>query len=460
MSSLSKLFRVSIIYQFISIATGILRATIVPLYLGLVEFGYWQIYLLYVGLLGVLSLGYIDGIYLNYGGVEEHKLPFNKLRSAGIVYFFASVFISLLLCVVIYTTVQDESKKTALLYLLPNVLLVGLTSYYLMLFQITNQIYKYSRYLILDKLLFISVLPLLIFFGKTSFESLILLDIASRFFLILLLILKYHYFIFGERDDLSLGLKFFITNINDGIKLLFANMAGMFLLVLGRLYVERNYSISEFSTYAFGVSVTNVILMAVGAISVVLYPALKKLNSEEYSRFFVSSTRIIDGLLILALLSYFPMYYFVENYMYNYKGVLQYLNLLLVVCLIQIKIQVLLNTFYKVLRQERKMLFDNLSTIAFSCVLLLFVNVFSNSVYMVVFVITIAMFSRMLFSEIYLKKLLSLNVYSTLFLPPILFLFIFVTHYFEFWVGFVSCCGLSLIYFLTSFNIFCKKVVS
>ncbi|MFM5829661.1 hypothetical protein ACET54_04470 [Aeromonas veronii] len=402
--------RVATLSQFISIVIGVLRATIIPLYLGLAEFGYWQIYVLYLGLLGILSLGYIDGVYLNYGGLTERELPFRKLRSAGVIYLVFSVLFIVLLYLFIDHTVLDESKRITLLYLLPNIVLVGVTSYYLIVFQITDQIYKYSRYLIIDKIFFILSLPLLIVTEQLSFQSLILLDIISRCMLLLLLVLKYNHYIFGNRDDLKVGLIFFVKNIGDGSKLLLANMASMILLVLGRLYVESNFSITEFSVYAFGISVTNILLMAVGSVSVVLYPTLKNMSHSECLIFFSKSNNLINAFFVLALLFYFPAYFIVDNYMLEYVGVLPYLSLLFIICLLQCKMQVLLNTYYKVLRQERRMLIDNINTIIIACVLLYFVDILYDSIYAVVFSLTIAMLGRTIFSEIHLRKCLKLNL--------------------------------------------------
>ncbi|MDX7872778.1 lipopolysaccharide biosynthesis protein [Aeromonas caviae] len=457
MSNLLKNFKLSFFSQAIAILIGVMRATIIPLYLGLADFGYWQVYVLYLGLIGILSLGYLDGIYLNCGGLSESDINFNEFRSAGVIYLFVSVFFILLLYLIIDHTVLDESKRITLLYLLPNVILVGLTSYYLIVFQITNQIYKYSRYLIIDKILFILSLPLLIVTEQLSFQSLIILDIISRCVLLLLLVLKYNYYIFGNIDDLKIGLIFFVKNIGDGSKLLLANMAGMILLVLGRLYVENNFSIAEFSVYAFGISVTNILLMAVGSVSVVLYPVLKNMSHSECLRFFSKSNNLINAFFVLALLLYFPACFIVANYMLEYVGVLPYLSLLFVICLLQCKMQVLLNTYYKVLRKERRMLIDNISTIIIACMLLYFVDIYYNTIYAVVFSLTIAMLGRTVFSEIHLRKCLKLNLRPVIFNVLLAVAFIVITGFCGEAVSFGLYVTFSLIFIFMNYKSILRK---
>ena len=54
------------------------------------EFGYWQIYLFYLGYLNLFGLGLNDGIGLFYGGYEYERLPFQRIRASMRVVFYLS----------------------------------------------------------------------------------------------------------------------------------------------------------------------------------------------------------------------------------------------------------------------------------------------------------------------------------------------------------------------------------
>lgn len=402
--------RVSVISQFLSIALGLIRATIIPFYLGVTEFGYWQIYVLYVGLIGILSLGYIDGIYLNYGNFSAADLPLNRLRSSLLIYVAVMLIITLVLYFFIDILVFDVFKKSALYYSLVNIVLIGLTSYIYIVLQVTNQIATYSKYVVIDKLFFILFLPLLFIFGYFSFQSLMVLDIVSRFLLLLFLLFNFKVYFFGAVDSFYSGVREYLTNINDGIKLMIANMAGMIILVIGRIYVESNFSIEDFSVYSFGISITNLFLIAIGSIGVVLYPTIKRIEFSRYKILFDGMNQIAGALLFSALLFFYPTYYFVSEYMIEYAKVLPFLNLLFIICALEGKMQIVLNTFYKCMRRERAMIKANIFTVIFTVILFEVSSRVFDTVYFVVCSIAVAMFYRVTSSTFYFRRELGLKM--------------------------------------------------
>ncbi len=60
---------------------SILIVLIVPKVLGVSEYGYWQMYLLYASYTGFLQLGWCDGVYLKYGGREYNQLNKALMKS-------------------------------------------------------------------------------------------------------------------------------------------------------------------------------------------------------------------------------------------------------------------------------------------------------------------------------------------------------------------------------------------
>ena len=81
-TSFIKIFSSNISYSLIShllvFIFGVVRAFIVPLMLGVIDFGHWQFYILYVGFVGIFTFGFNDGIYLRYGGQKVDELPWKK----------------------------------------------------------------------------------------------------------------------------------------------------------------------------------------------------------------------------------------------------------------------------------------------------------------------------------------------------------------------------------------------
>lgn len=67
-------FSYTITSNFVSIMVSTLVILIIPKLIGIKEYGYWQLYLFYSSYVGFLHFGWLDGIYLRYGGKEYRDL--------------------------------------------------------------------------------------------------------------------------------------------------------------------------------------------------------------------------------------------------------------------------------------------------------------------------------------------------------------------------------------------------
>lgn len=73
----------NIFYAFsangISMIISVVMTLVVPKLLGVKEYSYWQLYIFYTSYVGFLALGWVDGIYLKYGGKDYDKLEYPNL---------------------------------------------------------------------------------------------------------------------------------------------------------------------------------------------------------------------------------------------------------------------------------------------------------------------------------------------------------------------------------------------
>ncbi len=54
---------------------------IIPKVIGVKEYGFWQLYIFYTNYVGVLHFGWIDGMYLKYGGLDYDELDSSYFKS-------------------------------------------------------------------------------------------------------------------------------------------------------------------------------------------------------------------------------------------------------------------------------------------------------------------------------------------------------------------------------------------
>jgi O-antigen/teichoic acid export membrane protein len=418
-----------VISHLIVLMFGIVRALIIPGLLGVTDFGYWQLYLLYAGFVGIFTFGFNDGIYLRYGGKRADELPWKKLRGAFWLYFITLCLISFVLLIILSNIDVSSEKAISFRYVIVSVGLTGVGSLYIFLFQTTNQIKKYSIYILIDKMFFVLMLSLMYFYySDYNFEYLMVIDCISKLLLIAIMTIDCRKYIFGSMASALVCWKEFYANIGVGVILMLANLAAMLMLNMSRFFVDRYYLIDEFSVFSFGLSLVNLGLMLTIGVSTVLYPALKKITEEKYKRLYLELTDATTIILFTLLFTYYPIHYFILNFMTNFKDVLEYFNILLVLSLLQIKLSLIVNSFYKVLRKEKSLLKANLASIVLVFSLSILTVLFHRTIEAMALATLVAIIFRVYSSDYYIKNILKCQNHGRSVLEfSVLIIFIFIT---------------------------------
>ena len=60
--------------NLLALAVSLIVTLLLPKLLGITDYGFWQLYVFYVGYVGVLQFGWSDGIYLRLGGKQYASL--------------------------------------------------------------------------------------------------------------------------------------------------------------------------------------------------------------------------------------------------------------------------------------------------------------------------------------------------------------------------------------------------
>ncbi len=410
---------------------GIIRAFVVPVMLGVIDFGYWQFYLLYVGFVGIFTFGFNDGIYLRYGGQKVGELPWKKLRGSFCFYIATLCLISIVLFVVLGLVDLSKEKEISFVYIIISISLTGIGSLYIFLFQVTNRIKKYSIYNLIDKLFFLLMLSLVYFYvADYNFKYLMIIDCLSKFFLVVMMSIDCRNHIFGSIESFLVSWNEYYANIGVGIKLMLANLLAMLIISISRFFVEFYFSIEEFSIFAFGLALTNLALIAVNGLSAVLYPAFKQINQEKYKELYEVLSDVITVTIFILFFTYYPIYYIVLNYLPDFKAVLPFFNILLVISLLQIKINLSINTFYKVLRKEKELLKANITCLILVIFLSLLVVMINKKLEFIALATLLPLIYRIYSTDRFIKKLLGSHDNSKLvFEFSLITIFILVTNY-------------------------------
>lgn len=421
--------------QVIVLISGLVKALVVPVVLGLSDYGFWQIYVFYTIYIGVFTLGYGDGLYLRYGGYKFGELPLSRLRAANALYLVLLALGGIAL-VAFASANTDPNRQIVFLAVALNVAVLGITSNISLTLQATNKLKGYAFLNSADKIFFALALFALFQDEFRTFEYLIVADIGAKFIVLVILLVRYKQLFFGPLEGLSNAGREFSSSVGSGIQLLLANLSGMLVLGVGRIIVEYFGALESYAYYAFAVSLSSVVLMSVTALSIVIYPALRRQPQENFIGYFNKTTQAYAIFILVMLTGYFPAAAFVEFAAMQYAPVIAFLNVMFLITVLQGKMHLVNNTYYKALRLERAMLWANLNSLLFATALSLLGFLLTQSILAIAYAALITMVFRVYASEVYLRRHMGEAANSRHFMELIVLgVFLLITSVLSLWLS-------------------------
>lgn len=388
--------------QVVSLVLSIIMTLIVPKILGVKAFSYWQLFIFYTSYGGFLHLGLYDGIYLRFGGVSYKELNYVMLGWQ----FAISMIWQIIICFIIslFTYIYITGDRVFIVVSSCLCILISNSIFFFgYILQAVNNIKYYSISIMIEKMLLIILIIISLFLKKQNYELLIVLYITCR--CIALLYNSFHC------KEITKAIKInryppieeLKKNIGCGLILAFSNVSSMLILGIGRFFIDVNFGIIEFGKVSFSIIMINFFIVFMSQISIVIFPVLRRVDSNNLKLYFVKFNRILTAFLPIIFLLYTPIYFFVNHWIPDYKDSLFYFIFLFPLCCYEGKMQMLNNTFMKVLREEKKLLLFNIISCIISIVLTLVSIYIFHSITIVVLSMLIALCIRSSITELFLS---------------------------------------------------------
>ena len=146
------------------------------------------------------------------------------------------------------------------------------------------------------------------------------------------------------------------------------------------------------------------------AISVVLFPSLKRTDKQNLPGLYQKIRGVITPFLIIILIFYYPGCWVLRKWLPTYNNSLVYLGILLPIIIFSSKISLLTNNYLKALRKEKMMLIINLISVAIAIGMFTICAYFINNLKMLLVSIVIAILICSTLSEFVVMK--TLNIFD------------------------------------------------
>lgn len=394
-----------------SLCISIFMVMFVPKFLGVDDYGLWQLFLFYFSYLGFLHFGWEDGIYLRYAGKNYDEL--DRKTFAG--QFYGIIALQIVLAVLVSSIGQifmtDPVKRTALIgavWLAPFVNFNNLCNF---IMQITNRIRDYAKLLLSEQVVFfLAVVLFLLVFHWNEFRYMYYAKLFSVAGISLAGVYLCRSLLRPRFYPLRQVLSEAGENLLVGSKLMLANIASMLIIGIVRYGISMGWDVATFGKVSLTLGVSNFLMVFINSVSVVFFPIVKRMDERKRSEIYMVIRNALTFLLFAGLIGYYPVRYILSLWLPQYAETLVYMSVLFPVCVFESKVTLLINTYLKSMREEFLMLKINAVSVAFSMIVTTFTVGIWHSLNAAVFSIVLVYAFRCVLAEYHVTRLLGLDL--------------------------------------------------
>lgn len=333
---------------------------VVPKVLGVMEYGYYKTFTLYLVYAMLLHFGFPDGMLLIYGGQDYQEIDQNEFRTYTRFFIGFQTIISVLI-VGISMAVCQGMKCYIFCMIGMDTLFVNLATYYKFISQAVMQFKKYTLRNVMQAVMQILMLGIIVTLDKLEvlqpngavyILGIVLIDAG----LLIWYMVTYKDLTFGKVDSLRKWIPKIKNIFTVGILLTISYQVAHLVFFLDSQMVEILFSVETYSLYAFAYSITNMITAIISAIATVMFPSLKRLEVQDTVSKFPMLMAIVSIIVFFLLAAYFPLTLFVKWFLPDYTLSLKYLQIIMPGLALSSCINLIIFTYYKVLNQLKRYL--------------------------------------------------------------------------------------------------------
>lgn len=352
------------------IFTTLILTLILPKVMSVESYSEWQLYRFYATYLVYSTLGWTEGLYMKYGGVRYQELAKGRISSQiwGIA-VHESVFacVALLIGSLLISSwdVKRQLLLGAVFYMIFHVVLSQLQA----VLQASNRISDYARVYTGERFLFLAVSIGCILIGRVDFQGFILAEILSNVVLmgyaawlcrevVFTRPLSFRNMFREEKELISIGCSVSV-----------ASFIGQLVIGVVRFGVEQRWGTVAFGKLSLSFSMANMAVTCITAVSIVIFPVLKRLNRDTADHLYKPLRDLITLPMFGVLLCYAPAKYLLTLWLPEYGDSIRYLAVLLPFCIFEVRNSVLTCTYLKVWLGQKYIMYANIITLAASVVI-------------------------------------------------------------------------------------------
>lgn len=411
MKSIFKKISYSVSANILSAFSSVIIILVLPRVMSMEDYGFWQLFMFYFSYVGFFHFGWIDGIYLRYGGQYYEELNKSVFSGQLLLLLLFLMSESMLLNIMLFCGLI---KDLNLLYIIRVVSIAGIfaniVTFCNFLLQMTDRIREYARNVVFERFLNIFLIVCFTFLSLVNYRQIVYIQLIVSILMSIFGLYVIRDIVLEKPCAFKNAIQEAGVNISVGSKLMLSNIAGMLILGIIRYGISRGWDVVTFGKVSLSLQISNFLMVFISAVSVVLFPILKRTNEERLADIYTILRRILSYSLLGLLISYYPIRLVLVNWLPKYIDSLIYMGYLLPICIFESKMQMLVNTYLKSLRQEVMMLKINALSVCFAMITTYYSIVVLHDLKLVIICILLNFAFRLFISECYIEKILKIDL--------------------------------------------------
>lgn len=446
-------FSYVIVSNLLTVLVSSIVVLILPKIMGVEEYGYWQLYIFYLSYVGFLHFGWIDGIYLRYGGLDYNELEKDTFFSQFMLLTLYLTLLSCILLIGIPIFIRESSLKFVYTLLTLTMLFTNIRFLFIYILQMTNKL-KESSYIISgDRLLYLVLLVSFIVLGARDFRVMVYADLIGRIVSLVYAMYLCRDIVLSPFSKFKLDLKEVFLNISVGINLMVSNIASMLIVGIVRMGIQRIWDIATFGKVSLTLSISNLMMTFINAVGLVIFPLLKRTKKENLPKIYESLRNMLMPLLFGMLLLYYPLRIILNNWLPAYNDSLIFMALIFPMSVYEGKMALLINTYLKALRMEKSIFRINFFIMLCSFLMTFFSTILLRSLSFAVLSIVFLLAFRSIIAELILAQKLILEVKKDILIELSLTLTFIISNWFlSVYLAGIAYCSIYVYYVILEFN--------
>lgn len=415
----------------VSALVSVFSVLLVPKVLSVAEYGYWSLFVFYASFVPLLQFGLSDGVYLRYGGVRYSAIDRPLFSGQALLLLFSQLGLSALMIMFAANMVTDDLRSFTVTVTAIYSILVNVRYFYLYTLQASARFDDYARVLVGDRILYLGILIPVLLIGPHDFRMLLGAELAAKTASLLWAMYLCRDIVLSKPSTLREVIGETGANVAAGLTLTIANTAGMLIVGVARAFVDRVFGVASFGKVSLALNISNFAMVLINAVGIVLFPFLRRAGTERMRGLFSDIRTLLMPFLLACLFLYYPLSWVLSYWLPQYRDSIHYLALILPIAIFEGKMAILVNSYYKTLRWEKRLLGLNLLVLLLSAAMSAFSSLYLGRLELVVLSIVVALGVRSTLGEVVLAREFGVRVGASLLVEAMLIILFLTSAWFD-----------------------------